>query len=394
MSSGKSRFIIGSKNKKYGLIKRNELKAGSKSQKSMGFGGFGLKKAAAAGRKRGRVPAAAPVLDVFAKGAAEEGEAPVLDTKDLAMRHKRARQEKVRRGCERRRMHLPNAAAPLTPVPRARASQIAKQHEEALAHDASIFDYDAWASKEGRHHGKLGRTAGRDADAKAAGAGEAKKSKYIEAMRATSRRRQVISDRVYERKLQKEREEDEDLYADKEKFITSGYREKLEADKKLAAAEAAAAAKEADVTQQKGLGGFYRNLLNNNVAFGGGRASHAGKAAVVEVEAPAEAAAGEGPAAAAAAGAGSGEGAGAGAGTPAPKRVGFVEPADAAGAGGGAPVQDEVSAEDAAAAAAKAKLEAKRKREAKMKAAREKFLARKAARAAAAKKAAAAGGDE
>ena len=362
MEKPKSRFIIGSKNKQYGLIKRK----GTKAKPLMGVAKFGLKPKS--GVKRGRAIAgasvAAPVLDVFAKAANEEE--TVISTEELARRHKRARQEKVE-----------------------------QQHKAALAEDASIFDYDSWADTQGhQRRGKLGRTAGRDAPGLAA---TEKKSKYIEAMRATARRRQVVSDRVYERKLQREREEDEDEFGDKEKFVTSGYREKLEADRKLAEEEAKAAAKEEDVTKQRGLGGFYRNLLNNNVAFGGrGRPSHAGSAAVIEAE-PASEAKLDAPSADASAGAtqpvpDAPSGATASSAVPAVESPAATT-ADEVGANEEQPAGAEPTPEEKAAAQAAAKAAAKKAREDKKAAARAKFLARKAAREAA-KKAAPANDDD
>jgi coiled-coil domain-containing protein 55 len=47
-----------------------------------------------------------------------------------------------------------------------------------------------------------------------------------------SKLREVEKDRIYERKLLKERKQEDELFADTEKFVTSAYREKLEQDAK------------------------------------------------------------------------------------------------------------------------------------------------------------------
>ena len=42
-----------------------------------------------------------------------------------------------------------------------------------------------------------------------------------------SKAREIEKDRIYERKLLKERKQEDDLFGDKEKFVTGAYREKL-----------------------------------------------------------------------------------------------------------------------------------------------------------------------
>ena len=79
--------------------------------------------------------------------------------------------------------------------------------------------------------------------------------------------------------MQKEREEDEHLHGNQPKYVTKGYKDHLKESNKWKAIEEARAAREAkeDVRKTGDLHGFYRNLLNNNVAFGGedlGTSSH------------------------------------------------------------------------------------------------------------------------
>ncbi|KAI5015099.1 hypothetical protein ZWY2020_056489 [Hordeum vulgare] len=59
-----------------------------------------------------------------------------------------------------------------------------------------------------------------------------RESKYIEALKEKAEQRKREQDIVYERKLHKERSKEDHLFADKDKFVTSAYRKKLEEEKK------------------------------------------------------------------------------------------------------------------------------------------------------------------
>ena len=56
-------------------------------------------------------------------------------------------------------------------------------------------------------------------------------------MMKQAERREKEHEIVYERKLAKEREKDEHLFSDKEKFVTGAYKRKLEEQKKWLAEE-------------------------------------------------------------------------------------------------------------------------------------------------------------
>lgn len=53
------------------------------------------------------------------------------------------------------------------------------------------------------------------------------KSKYVGHLQAVAKVREIESDRRYERKLLKERKEEDEEFGDKQKFVTSAYRKKL-----------------------------------------------------------------------------------------------------------------------------------------------------------------------
>ena len=75
---------------------------------------------------------------------------------------------------------------------------------------------------------------------------------------------------MYERRLLKERQKEDHLYADKEKFVTASYRAKLEADAKWLAEDKARDDAEAaeDVTKRGDLSDFHRNLMTRNASAG------------------------------------------------------------------------------------------------------------------------------
>lgn len=111
-----------------------------------------------------------------------------------------------------------------------------------------------------------------------------KKSKYIGSLLEQSKIREVENDRIRERLLLKERETDDALYGEKEKFVTSAYKAKLiesqrweKEDERLALLE-----KANDVTKlSDGLGSFYSNLTTKNIAMGSDVNLHATSAYTV-----------------------------------------------------------------------------------------------------------------
>jgi coiled-coil domain-containing protein 55 len=85
-----------------------------------------------------------------------------------------------------------------------------------------------------------------------------RKSRYVEALAAKQKERDREAAMVRERRLLREREREDHLYADKEKFVTAAYRAKLEADAKWIREDAARDAAEAadDVAKKSDLSGF------------------------------------------------------------------------------------------------------------------------------------------
>ncbi|CAM9672290.1 unnamed protein product, partial [Phaeothamnion confervicola] len=130
--------------------------------------------------------------------------------------------------------------------------------------DPNLFDYDGVYDDM-----KKGQDGGACSSASAGGA--ERKSKYIGNLLQQAKMREVEQDRVYERKLQREREaQDAEMGEAELKFVTSAYKKKLMEQKKWQHLRELEEEREAiqDVSKV-GMSGFYSNLLTKNVAMGG-----------------------------------------------------------------------------------------------------------------------------
>ena len=94
-----------------------------------------------------------------------------------------------------------------------------------------------------------------------------KTSKYIANLLKTADRRKREQEHRIERMVQKEREAEGEMFADKESFVTSAYRAKLEEFAKMEEDEKNMERLEAigDVTKQQDMSGFYRHLYHQTV---------------------------------------------------------------------------------------------------------------------------------
>ncbi|KAL2736772.1 nuclear speckle splicing regulatory protein 1 [Vespula maculifrons] len=94
-----------------------------------------------------------------------------------------------------------------------------------------------------------------------------KKPRYIQNFLKAAERRKKEQEHRIERMVQKEREAEGMMYADKESFVTSAYRAKLEEFKKMEEEEAKMNRLESigDVTKQQDMSGFYRHLYKQTV---------------------------------------------------------------------------------------------------------------------------------
>ncbi|KAM6911489.1 nuclear speckle splicing regulatory protein 1 [Lycodopsis pacificus] len=129
---------------------------------------------------------------------------------------------------------------------------------KALEQDSTVYDYDGVYDDIQKQR--------LEANKKMLG-GADKKPKYIHQLMRAVEDRKKEQERRDERKIQKEREAEGEQFADKDAYVTSAYKlklqeqkEELEREKRVEAMEAAL-----DVKKQKDLSGFYRHLLNQTV---------------------------------------------------------------------------------------------------------------------------------
>ncbi|KZC10089.1 Nuclear speckle splicing regulatory protein 1 [Dufourea novaeangliae] len=128
--------------------------------------------------------------------------------------------------------------------------------QKALKEDPTIYQYD-------EVYDDMERTKTQSKEAK----DENKKPKYIQNLLKAAERRKREQEHRIERMVQKEREEEGEMYADKESFVTSAYRAKLEEFKKLEEEESRMDRLEAigDVKKQQDMSGFYRHLYEQTI---------------------------------------------------------------------------------------------------------------------------------
>lgn len=146
-------------------------------------------------------------------------------------------------------------------------------HAAALQQDASIFDYDGAYDNMQQQRSALRQGAGLQQK-------QQKEARYIGSIMKAHEARKFEDEKIFERRLVKEAEAEAHLYGDKEKFMTSAYRRKLEEREEYEAELRRREAEEArdDVTKRDGLGDFYSNLVNGKMA--GDAANDAGVGAV------------------------------------------------------------------------------------------------------------------
>ncbi|XP_026759178.2 nuclear speckle splicing regulatory protein 1 [Galleria mellonella] len=135
-----------------------------------------------------------------------------------------------------------------------RQAKITQQN--ALMEDPTVYQYD-----------EVYDSMSNQKEEKKAKVKEEKKPRYIENLIKSANKRKIENERRIERQIQKEREMEGDEFADKEVFVTSAYKKKLE---ELNLEEEREKREEylesiGDVTKQKDLGGFYRHLYEQKL---------------------------------------------------------------------------------------------------------------------------------
>jgi len=131
------------------------------------------------------------------------------------------------------------------------------QMARALEEDPTVFQYDE-VYDEIEKKKEVEKESKKDVD---------RKPKYVHNLLKAADERQKEFERRIERQVQKEREKEGNEFADKESFVTSAYRKKMEEIAKQEEEEARIAQIEAvlDVTKQNNMDGFYRHLYRQTM---------------------------------------------------------------------------------------------------------------------------------
>ncbi|XP_039252134.2 uncharacterized protein LOC120329550 [Styela clava] len=138
--------------------------------------------------------------------------------------------------------------------------QTQNEIQKALEQDSTVYEYDSIYDDIKEKNKKI-------IPAHVSKADKARKPKYISNLLKTAEKRVKERERREERKIQKERENEGDEFEDKEEFVTSAYKLKMqERQKEIEEEKRMDAIEEAlDVRKQKDLSGFYRNFLNRQM---------------------------------------------------------------------------------------------------------------------------------
>ncbi|CBQ73083.1 conserved hypothetical protein [Sporisorium reilianum SRZ2] len=159
-----------------------------------------------------------------------------------------------RRKSKTRNIQLHGLAPAKSATPATRMEK--KKQQEAEQLDASVFDYDGVydSIKDAERRVKQAKLA-QDA---------AKKPKYVDGILESAEQRKRDRLRAEARTIQKQRLAEGDEFADKESFVTNAYKEQ---QAELAKAEEQQdKAEEQQRTSSKGMGSFYRDMLNETSA--------------------------------------------------------------------------------------------------------------------------------
>lgn len=136
---------------------------------------------------------------------------------------------------------------------------VEKVHASAMAEDPNIFDYDG-----SYDHFKASHASSHPLSK------AAPTSRYVSSILAASKIKEKEQDRIYERKLLKERKVEDEIYGDTPKFVTSAYKKRLADDRKWEYEDKLAEQIEAKTdVRGRGMSGFYSNLLTKNITMGG-----------------------------------------------------------------------------------------------------------------------------
>eukprot|EP00635_Sarcinochrysidales_sp_CCMP3193_P014509 CAMPEP_0118891976 /NCGR_PEP_ID=MMETSP1166-20130328/1761_1 /TAXON_ID=1104430 /ORGANISM="Chrysoreinhardia sp, Strain CCMP3193" /LENGTH=342 /DNA_ID=CAMNT_0006830661 /DNA_START=1 /DNA_END=1029 /DNA_ORIENTATION=- len=128
-----------------------------------------------------------------------------------------------------------------------------EQASKALREDSSAFDYDGVYESMAKER-------------RVGAAPSARTARYIPKLQEAAKIRDVDFDRVYERQLLKEEEQNKHL--PQERYVTAAYKKQLLESRKWDAEDNANAMEDKTSAESAGMQSFYANLLTKNIAVG------------------------------------------------------------------------------------------------------------------------------
>ncbi|KAJ1570117.1 hypothetical protein HK096_010594 [Nowakowskiella sp. JEL0078] len=136
-----------------------------------------------------------------------------------------------------------------------RNRQVKLMHEEALADDPTVFDFDGvYDSFKSAELKKKRERDGKEENGQ-------KKARYMQEILSSSKRRNLELERAKERQAQREREKEGDEFDGMEKFVTSAFKKRQEELRQLEETEKKKEEEDAK-RREKDPTGFYRNILD------------------------------------------------------------------------------------------------------------------------------------
>lgn len=135
----------------------------------------------------------------------------------------------------------------------ASAREAAQRAEDALKADSTIYDYDA--AYDALHAATALKKAAEQADP------SARAPKYMASLFSAAEQRKADQQRARDKFLQRERENEGDEFADKEKFVTSAYKTQQEESALLEEEEKKRVAAEEENRRKYGMQGFHKQML-------------------------------------------------------------------------------------------------------------------------------------
>nr|CAB3264452.1 nuclear speckle splicing regulatory protein 1 [Phallusia mammillata] len=133
--------------------------------------------------------------------------------------------------------------------------------QKALEEDATVYEYDQI------YDDMKSKSIKENTPSAITKADKHKQPKYIGSLLKAAEARNRERQRVEERKIEKEREQEGDTFKDKPAFVTSAYRKRMQEKQEEEEQERREAAIEdaLDVRKQKDLSGFYRHFLRQQM---------------------------------------------------------------------------------------------------------------------------------